>query len=64
LRQAYDYWQDQPGNCCFLIPKDFPFPLFPLGERREKRKNALQRLPSGRGFFLSSKGKKKKPFQG
>jgi hypothetical protein len=54
----------------FLIPKDFspcsPFCLS-LEEGQEgkgREKNALQRLPSGRGFFYPVKEEKKKPFQG
>jgi len=30
LRQAYDYWQDQPGN--FVVSNDIHQSLSPLGQ--------------------------------
>jgi len=61
LRQAYDYWQDQPDSCLWSFrrgPKPRP-PLWPLGKGQKARSTAEPRKTEhttpgspGRRFFM------------
>ena len=72
MRQAYDYWQDQPGNYRFLDKKKkkrsfffFFFWCSTLGTRIEKIKKIFFNPPFFfiYFFFLEKKTKKKRLFQ-